>query len=220
MALIACNECSKQVSETAPSCPGCGAVVNVKNHKLATNGNQRRSVGLLLGIGIFVFPIVFSWFLLRKGHSSLSRIIGFSWLALTIVGFSHTSDTNKAVTSVEKAPVVTQSQEAFDATVPTISAQQIAQAYEENTVAADQMFKGKRFKVRGVIASINTDFMGNPYVTIRAGVNQFMEPQFKFDKDQTDRVAQLRKGATVTLACTGRGDIAKTPMSDNCRIAQ
>lgn len=220
MALIACNECSKQVSETAPSCPGCGAVVNVKNHKLATNGNQKRSVGILLGIGILVFPIVFSWFLLRKGHSSLSRIIGFSWLALTIFGFSHTSDTNKTTTSVEKAPTVVQSQEEFDATVPTISAQQIAQAYDENTVAADQAFKGKRFKVKGVIDSINTDFMGNPYVTIRAGVNQFMEPQFKFNKDQTDRVAQLRKGATVTLACTGHGDIAKTPMSDKCRVVQ
>lgn len=220
MALIACNECSKQVSETAPSCPGCGAVVNVKNHKLATNGNQKRSVGILLGIGILVFPIVFSWFLLRKGHSSLSRIIGFSWLALTIFGFSHTSDTNKTTTSVEKTPTVVQSQEEFDATVPTISAQQIAQAYDENTVAADQAFKGKRFKVKGVIDSINTDFMGNPYVTIRAGVNQFMEPQFKFNKDQTDRVAQLRKGATVTLACTGHGDIAKTPMSDKCRVVQ
>ncbi|MCU9106802.1 OB-fold putative lipoprotein [Pseudomonas aeruginosa] len=60
-----------------------------------------------------------------------------------------------------------------------ISAQQLAQAYDRNTVAADQQFKGKRFKVTGVVDSIITDMFGNPYVTLRGGVNQFMEPQFE-----------------------------------------
>lgn len=41
-----------------------------------------RKVGFLLGIGIFLVPIVFAWFLLRKGHSTLSRVVGFVWLAL------------------------------------------------------------------------------------------------------------------------------------------
>ncbi|WP_407507812.1 OB-fold protein, partial [Pseudomonas aeruginosa] len=38
-----------------------------------------------------------------------------------------------------------------------ISAQQLAQAYDRNTVAADQQCKGKRCKVTGVVDSSNTD---------------------------------------------------------------
>lgn len=50
-----------------------------------------------------------------------------------------------------------------------VSAQQLAQAYDRNTVAADQQFKGKRFRVSGVVESINTDIFGDPYVTLLAG---------------------------------------------------
>lgn len=38
----------------------------------------------------------------------------------------------------------------------------LARAYEANSVAGDQLFKGKRFEVTGKVASIATDFMGDP----------------------------------------------------------
>lgn len=48
-----------------------------------------RKVGILLGIGIFLLPIAFAWLTLRKGHSTLSRVVSFVWMAVTlIVGFS------------------------------------------------------------------------------------------------------------------------------------
>jgi hypothetical protein len=102
--------------------------------------------------------------------------------------------------------------------LPVVTAADIAAAYHENTVAADQRFKGKKFKVSGVVGDINTDIMGDPYVTLRGGVNQFMEPQFSFDKSAASDLAKLKKGAKVTLTCVGRGDIAKTPMSDKCSL--
>lgn len=43
-----------------------------------------RKVSVLLGIGIFLLPIIFVWFLLRAGHSTLSRVVGFGWLILSI----------------------------------------------------------------------------------------------------------------------------------------
>jgi hypothetical protein len=45
----------------------------------------KRGVGFLLGIGILFLPFVFVWFLLRRGHGTLSRIIGFGWLALVML---------------------------------------------------------------------------------------------------------------------------------------
>lgn len=99
-----------------------------------------------------------------------------------------------------------------------VTATAIAKAYEENTVAADQKFKGKRFKITGTVVSINTDFMDNPYVTLKGDVNPFMEPHFSFDKSSSAQLASLYKGAVITLVCTGKGDVVKTPMWGSCAL--
>lgn len=46
-----------------------------------------RKVGLLLGIGIFLLPYVFAWFTLRKGHSTLSRVLSLGWLAFCLLAW-------------------------------------------------------------------------------------------------------------------------------------
>lgn len=44
-----------------------------------------RKVGAVLGIGIFLLPVIFVWFLLRRGYSPVARIVGFAWLALVLI---------------------------------------------------------------------------------------------------------------------------------------
>ena len=102
------------------------------------------------------------------------------------------------------------------ATLESYTAADLASAYRENTYAADLTFKDKQFKVKGTVANINTDFRGKPYITMKGGANQFMEPQFALAKSDERFAAALKKGETITLACTGRGDVAKTPMSGEC----
>lgn len=68
----------------------------------------------------------------------------------------------------------------------------------------------------GVVESINTDLFGNPYVTLRGGVNQFMEPQFELDDAHATYDAGLQSGMRISLICTGHGDVAKTPISKGC----
>jgi hypothetical protein len=53
--------------------------------KSQESNSPTRRVGLLLFVGILLFPYVFAWFLLGKGYSQTSRIIGFGWLALLLV---------------------------------------------------------------------------------------------------------------------------------------
>ncbi|HBO6865344.1 TPA: hypothetical protein L4942_005624 [Pseudomonas aeruginosa] len=168
-------------------------------------------------MGILLFPIIFVWFLLRQGHSTTSRVIGFAWLALMLVGMATSERSpSRAVSSnqSQQAKVVALAEPLIE-----VSAQQLAQAYERNTVAADQQFKGKRFRVSGVVDSINTDLFGNPYVTLRGGVNQFMEPQFELDDAHASYAAGLQSGMRISLICTGHGDVAKTPMSKDCAPA-
>lgn len=218
MALIDCGECGRMASDQAAACPHCGAPI-----ASGTGGPQRvpdapavaqRSVSFWLGLGIFLVPMIFTWFLLRQGHSTTSRIIGFAWLAFTlfaVLGHQGNDLASSTAAPNQPAKVVQQAQP-----LPEYSAQQMAADYERNTVAADQRYKGKRFKVSGVVDSINTDLFGNPYVTLRGGVNQFMEPQFELDSAHRNYAAGLQQGMRISLVCKGRGDVAKIPMSDEC----
>ncbi len=44
-----------------------------------------RRVSTQLALAIFFFPWVFTWFLLRQGHTTLSRVLGFSWLGFCLL---------------------------------------------------------------------------------------------------------------------------------------
>jgi hypothetical protein len=46
------------------------------------NAAPQRKVGILLFIGIVFLPIIFAWLLLRKGHTTLARVLGFGWLLI------------------------------------------------------------------------------------------------------------------------------------------
>lgn len=215
MALINCGECDRMPSDQAAACPHCGAPIAEQLLPASQTSPQQasRTVGFGLGLGIFLVPLVFAWFLLREGHSVASRVIGFAWLALFLVGVAG----SEGVSTESVAVSSSQSQPAKAAApLHKVSAQQLAQAYDRNTVAADQQFKGKRFKVTGTMDSINTDMFGNPYITLRGGVNQFMEPQFELKKSHANYAATLQRGMRISLICTGGGDIAKIPMSQNC----
>lgn len=117
--------------------------------------------------------------------------------------------------AAELAAAAEQERKAMES-LPAVTPRQMAEAYEANTVAADQQYKGKRFKVSGAVQDINTDFTGNPYITMKNPSNQFSSPQFGFDESAAPALAKLRPGDKVTLICTGRGDIAKTPIAGDC----
>lgn len=50
----------------------------------------QKPVSILLGIGIFLFPIIFSWFTLKQGYSTVSRIISILWMMLYIFSYVKT----------------------------------------------------------------------------------------------------------------------------------
>lgn len=221
MALINCIECDRMASDQAAACPHCGAPIAgyVAPVQVTPSVSVNRNVGFGLGLGILLVPLVFVWFLLRQGYSATSRAIGFAWLALALIAMagherSETRPTSAASSQGQPAKVAAPAEP-----LKEYSVQQLAQAYDRNTVAADQQFKGKRFKVTGTVDSINTDMFGSPYVTLRGGVNQFMEPQFELGEAHANYVAGLQSGMRISLMCTGRGDVAKTPMSDECEPA-
>ncbi|MBK5513371.1 hypothetical protein [Pseudomonas sp. TH15] len=56
--------------------------------ELHINEDGSRPVEGWLKIMVFLLPMVFVWFLLRRGHSMKQRLFGFGWLALLILAAS------------------------------------------------------------------------------------------------------------------------------------
>lgn len=47
--------------------------------------NDSRKVSVLLGLGIFFLPYIFSWFTLRQGYTTLARVVSFGWMIILIL---------------------------------------------------------------------------------------------------------------------------------------
>lgn len=143
-----------------------------------------------------------------------------AFVGLVVIGILAGPKKNAPTTGSTVQAAGAQGQDAGDAQSVELKTtpMELAQAYEDNTVAADQRFKGVRYQVTGRVASIDTDVFGKPYLTLRGGVNEFMEPQFSFDKAGAASLASLHKGDSVTMTCTGSGDVAKVPMSSDCSM--
>ncbi|HIF9402629.1 TPA: WYL domain-containing protein [Photobacterium damselae] len=49
---------------------------------------ENRKVGIWLGLGIFFYPVIFSWLTLRNGYSIAARLISLSWMFFIFFIFS------------------------------------------------------------------------------------------------------------------------------------
>lgn len=52
------------------------------------NNFENKKVSIPLAIGIFLIPLIFAWFTLRKGYSKTARMISFGWLILGFAAFA------------------------------------------------------------------------------------------------------------------------------------
>jgi hypothetical protein len=215
MAIVTCSDCGNKISDAARFCIYCGKPIS--NNSGTT---KKRKVGFLFGAGILFFPFIFSWFTLRKGYSTTLRAISLAWLSfvlLFVLAIGNDAESRRDKMSPSFSSIVNSVNGVGDeAPQFSTTASDIASAYHEDAVAAGMKFKGKRFRVIGIIKDINKNILANPYLVLDGGDNIFSDPQFDFDKSEIPSFAHLRKAMRVTLICTGQGDIVKTPIADNC----
>lgn len=191
MPMINCPDCKKEMSDSAPACPNCGK-------PNASAPTEVRAVSILLGIGIFLIPLIFAWFTLRKGHTTKAKVISFIWLALTFVIIASQDGTQRTAGSSSSASPITASQEQ----IMEVNIRDILSAYENNEVGADNQYKGSLIQVVGIVSSIKKDIIDNLYVTLGTGA-QFQIPEIQafFDDSMNSQLGQLRKGQKLTVAC-------------------
>lgn len=102
--------------------------------------------------------------------------------------------------------------------VATVSAVELWRQYEANEVAADNYYKGRVFRVKGTVSSIDKDFMDNVVLHLESP-NEFMQTMatMKDSKNSPNTAAaSLRRGQRVTLVCVVKGRIVGSPVLDDC----
>ena len=186
-----------------------------------------RKVSILLGIGIFLFPLIFAWFTLRAGHTTLSRVVSFVWLALSlIIVFSTPSnDTNYAENSANQsepaALISNEEQQVQEVQAPAaiqISATELFQNYEANEVAADRNFKGQIIEISGTVQSIDSGMGDGANVQFNVGDEYGLNSVTASGNESFDNfAASLSKGQTVTLRCVGGGEVIGQPFLRDCQ---
>lgn len=181
---------------------------------------EKRKVSIPLAIGIFIIPLIFAWFTLRKGYSNLARIVSFGWLIAGLVAFllvptpttkkekldvSKFSDDKVKVTQhdnvIEISPTEQKSQAEID---------QEAEEYKQKVLKQQQAltdedrphFEWPKVDYTKAVAKVNLyddkailKAVGKPVIEQEKGANQNGEPMtsYWFDK-------QLASGLELALS--------------------
>lgn len=112
-------------------------------------------------------------------------------------GDSDSSSSDVQVSNTDTDAAVAKSEEEE---VVVVSAEDLAKAFEDNEVNANQLYKGKMVEVTGTIADIG-EMLGSTYITLNAAEDFALTQTqcFFSDKDQINKIASLSKGDTVTI---------------------
>ena len=88
--------------------------------------------------------------------------------------------------------------------------------YQENEVAADNLYKGKKILITGKVESINKDVADDVYVNLSG------DGEISFDVQcylsEPGKAAELKKGQTITILGTGEGMVIGFPQLKDCTL--
>ena len=198
MAMITCTECGKSMSDAAPNCPSCGKPNRPNFLK------SERKVSLPLGAGIFLLPVVFSWFTLRSGHTTLSRVLSFVWLGVALLVL--VADPKSSSSDGLRPSAFSKNSQQQTASASAVDIRLLLSEYKSNEVAADNAYKGTLVQTSGLIGDIKKDILDNLYITLGTG-KQFEIPQVQafFSNSASKQLGQLSQGQRITVTCRIEG---------------
>lgn len=136
------------------------------------------------------------------------------FLGLAILGAAIIGSQDKYTDYVQRA----QANSTTSHTTPAIqiSARELYRAYQSNQAAADAAYKGKQLEVTGTIGHIESNLMDAPVISLEGGNDDPLAVSARgLGKEAA---AGLSKGDTVTLKCTGAGELLGEPILEDCRL--
>jgi hypothetical protein len=89
--------------------------------------------------------------------------------------------------------------------------------YSTNEVAADLAIGDSIVEVKGLVGSIDKNFLGNPEIAMPSGV-EYHAARLTFPKEATQQLATLHIGDQVVVRCDKMQRIMDSPMGDDCTL--
>ncbi len=117
----------------------------------------------------------------KKNRMSLLKILAmFFCIAIIVVGclevFSGLSSTDEQSKSLSnnKEPFESKATEKINLNPSyDLKVRQLEKEYENNAISAQQKYGSQIIAVEGYIRDIDTDFLGNPYITIGSSIDEW-----------------------------------------------
>lgn len=104
--------------------------------------------------------------------------------------------------------------------LPRVDLQDLANAYESNSIKADNQYLRRKFQVSGVVVKVGRDGDGHPFLAIaadmegRGGAICYFSSLFEF------QAAHLDAGQRVTVEGTGAGTFESAPLLGDCVVVK
>jgi tRNA_anti-like len=213
MAIIACKECDREVSDQAACCPYCGVpIAGVVRRK------PRRVRAWLFGTlitGVLAWGVLTTLWLtgIIPVPKQLVGLIGTGSIPVRMV--------KSPEKTVEQVPRVATVQSALEpkplnSAVYRTNVEQLYQDYDANEVAIQSKIGDRPIRVNGSVAEINEDTSGHPVVMLHTGSDTRAD-MFLID-DQRSAAAQLSKEDAVEIQCNKMQRIAARLHGSGCAL--
>lgn len=181
----------------------------------ATNGNYTTATNDIHAIGKFTTAVstdvwaIHKWNVPQNPISPVAKkkknkgcgiAIGIlAILAVFLIFIFAISDGDDA-DDANTAPKSSVSHTTTEEPVIEVSVEQILKEYEENEVAADNKYKGKKVAISGVVDSVSKDIIDDTYIKIDTGEKyEAFGAQCYIADTQFERVAELKPGDRITI---------------------
>ena len=213
MAIIACKECAKEVSDKATSCPHCGVSIAGAPPR-STRPVRRWVYGALIVV------------LLAWGALTTLWLTGTTRVPKQLASFIDTRITPlRSVKAAERiappsapaaAPHSAAELELANNAVYRTSVEQLYRDYDANEIAIQSKIGGSPIRVSGSVAQINEDISGHPVVTLHTSGGDNAE--MLLTDDQRSAAAQLSKEDAVEIQCNKMQRIATRLRGSGCAV--
>ena len=193
--MVKCKVCGKEISKGA-KCPNCGKDSRcfVSRHKVLT------VIGGLVIIGALGSV---------TGGNSNNKISDSKQTSVSV----ENSDSKQTSASNENSNKKQMEPEL------SISATELINAYKENEVKADKMYKGKIVEVSGIVDGIDSDMNDKAVVTLSDGDEfSIYTVSCYIDDENQDKACELNKGENVTIIGKADGEVIGLPSIKDCKI--
>jgi hypothetical protein len=213
MAIIACKECTKEVSDKAASCPHCGVSIAGVPPPEPHRGKSWLYGVLIIGL-LGWGALTALW--LTGTIPVPKQLAGWVGMSSRLVRTVKTSEKTAAPVPLMAAAPTALQPNSVDSAVYRTSIEQLYLDYDANEVAIRSKIGTNPVRVSGSVGGIYEDTSGHPIVTLRIGGDNGAD--MLLTDDQRSAAAQLSKEDAVEIQCSKIQRIASKLHGSGCAL--